>query len=68
MNVIDRDLENIKRVADALAPHSIHVIECKGHEILALNLPHEINGVKFEAGQYAKLQLILYLPLSAKQG
>lgn len=68
MNVIDRDLENIKRVADALAPHGIHVIECKGHNTLALDSPREINGVRFEAGQYAKLNLVLYLPLSAKQG
>ena len=67
MNAIDRDLENIKSVADALTPHGMHVIECKGHETLALNSPLEINGVRFEAGEYAKLQLTLYLPLR-KQG
>ena len=68
MNVIDRDLENIKRVADALAPHGIQVIECRGHNTLALDSPLEMNGVRFEAGQYAKLHLTLYLPLSVKQG
>lgn len=70
MNVIDRDLENIKSVADALTPHGIHVIECKGHETLALNSTREINGVRLEAGEYARLQLTLYLPLGlrAKQG
>ena len=68
MNVIDRDLENIKRVADALALHDIHVIECKGHNTLALDAPRELNGVRFEAGEYTKLHLTLYVPLSAKQG
>ncbi|HSE16922.1 MAG TPA: hypothetical protein VLB46_07700 [Pyrinomonadaceae bacterium] len=64
MNVIDRDLEVIKSIADALTPHGIHVIECKGHDTFTLNATREINGVEIKAGEYAKLELSLYFPLT----
>jgi hypothetical protein len=65
MNMIDRELSAVKKIADLLTPHGIHVSEARTGSGLTGKSPLTISGVTLSPGDYATLELVIYVPLEA---
>lgn len=63
MNMIDRDLEAVKKIADALTPLGIHVHAAKIGPRMTANVPLTSSGVELPVGEYATLEATVYVPL-----
>ena len=62
-NLIDRDLDAVRRVASLLTAHGVHVLSVKDTAARVMVTPREENGVALPAGRGCLLTLSVYVPL-----
>lgn len=63
MNMIDRDLEAIKKIADVLMPLGFHVHAAKIGPGMRANVPLKCAGIDLPVGEYATIEVSVYVLL-----